>query len=261
MTKTVYKLYKHIFHLINNIFFVLIFLISFILEVNADPSTAISFYNDGKFENAKDVCQKKLNQENPICLNLLGVIIITQNNSDKYEEALTYFEKAWSMGYSNAAKNLAWMYALGLGVEQDLIKSSSLYQIAVIDSHIEKDVIIDRNSNSGETLNKPSEDTDTLLELQLRSSYASYLKIKKVSEVIDSETNEKKIVQSSELNHIEDSIKFIIETSKKNGLDTENIINEVKKDQELTLMLITNDFGLMGIDFRMDVVTNLKLID
>ena len=125
-----------------------------------------------------------------------------------------------------------------------------------------RNIVIDVISDSDNSKDKTTEEIKKgFLELQLRSSYASYLKINKISEIIDSENNNKKFVQSSELNHVEDSMKYIINFSMENGLDIKNILKEVKKDQELNLMLITNDFGLNNIDFRSDVVTNLKLIN
>ena len=262
MIKVVYKINKYLYSLVKITFILLIFLFCNTLKVIADSSAAISFYNEGKFKQSKNLCKKDSNVDDPVCLNLLGSIIIAQKDTDRYYEARIYFEKAWHKGYSNAAKNLALIYALGLGVEKDLIKSSSLYKQSEKDTKIEKDIVIDVISDSDNSKDKTTEEIKKgFLELQLRSSYASYLKINKISEIIDSENNNKKFVQSSELNHVEDSMKYIINFSMENGLDIKNILKEVKKDQELNLMLITNDFGLNNIDFRSDVVTNLKLIN
>ena len=47
----------------------------------------------------------------------------------------------------------------------------------------------------------------------------------------------------------------------KDGSEVKSYIVKRNIPNSCTKMLITNDFGLKGIDFRMDVVTNLKLID
>jgi len=66
-------------------------------------------------------------QGNAEAQNSLGSALQAER---RYEEALPWYERAAAQGHALATNNLAYLYDLGLGVEQDRKKGFELYSVA-----------------------------------------------------------------------------------------------------------------------------------
>ena len=220
-----------------------------------------SILSNESYISLKEICDQTDN-ESAECLNNVGVYLIleslklkNENNKNKLQtEAIDCLIQAKNKDNKEAIFNLAWAYAVGLGVKKDLDKSSELYRNA----YKEKRVI---SENSKNKISKIS-DRQKQFEYNYSKVRTSLAIMEKIELFFFTKGKEgQRYLEKSEYELARSYLTEIIENSKINEVQLEKVKKEVGEEQKIILELIKIDIINYDVKHKQFAIDNLRKLE